>query len=196
MPSTSHTTWSTERMAVLADLERAHRLVRGSGAGARAAGQQINQAYVVTLSAQFQAFCRDLHSECVDVLVGQVSAPDLRQLVHHNLLFGRRIDRGNPNSGNLGADFNRLELPFWSLVDAHRLGNPTRRAALDELNEWRNAVAHQDFRPSMLTAGRVNLGLAQVRTWRRACVRLARSFDDVLHNQLTIFTGHLPGDWE
>ena len=38
-----------------------------------------------------------------------------------NILFGRKLDHGNPNAGNLGADFGRLGLPFWSAVDADQL---------------------------------------------------------------------------
>jgi len=97
MPSLSLQRWFGERAATLDDLANAHRSVRGSGAGARAATQQINQAYAVLLSAQFQGFCRDLHSECADHLLTPVPDPDLRELLRDNLLFGRKIDRGNPN---------------------------------------------------------------------------------------------------
>src|SRR5260370_13092781 len=66
MPSSSLHRWFAERAATLADIENAHRSVRGSGPGARAPAQQINQAYAVLLSAQFQGFCRHLHSERAD----------------------------------------------------------------------------------------------------------------------------------
>ena len=68
----------------LNDLESAHRSVRGSGPGARAATQQIHQAYTVLLSGQFQGFCRDLHSECADNLVSPVADPDLREMLRSN----------------------------------------------------------------------------------------------------------------
>jgi len=192
MPSSSLKRWLGERAATLADVECAHRSVRGSGPGARAATQQINQAYAVLLSAQFQGYCRDLHSECADYLVAPVSDPDLRELLRDNLLFARKLDRGNPSPGNIGSDLNRLGLAFWSQVDGHRPENPARRAALDELNEWRNAIAHQDFNPPMMTAGRPNLLLAQVRVWRKACDGLARSFDAVLRGHLEVLAGGAP----
>lgn len=44
MPSSSLRDWFAERAATLADIENVHRAVRGSGPGARAAAQQINQA--------------------------------------------------------------------------------------------------------------------------------------------------------
>src|SRR3982751_6388406 len=103
MPSLSLQRWFTERVVALDDIETAHRSVRGSASGARAATQQINQAYAVLLAAQFQGFCRDLHSECADHLVSPVADPDLRELLRDNLLFGRKIDRGNANPANLGS---------------------------------------------------------------------------------------------
>ena len=78
------------------------------------------------------------------------------------------------------------------LVDAHRPQNPTRKAALEEVNEWRNAIAHQDFTAAMLSAGRPTLTLAQVQTWRKACDGLARSFNDVMRGHVQTMTGTVP----
>jgi hypothetical protein len=192
MPSSSLQRWFAARAATLADVENAHRSMRGSGPGGRAAARQISQAYAVLLSGQFQGFCRDLHSECADYLVVPVADPDLREILRDNLLFGRRIDRGNPNPGNIGSDFNRLGLAFWSLVDARGPENPARRAALEQLSDWRNAIAHQDFSAAMVRAGRPNLALARVRVWRRACDGLARAFDEVLRDYLRALTGSAP----
>ncbi len=144
------------------------------------------------LSAQFQGFCRDLHSECAEYFVAPVADPDLREMLRENLLFGRRIDRGNPNPGNLGIDFTRFGLVFWSMVDVRDAKNPGRRLALEELNEWRNAIAHQDFTAAMVQAGRPHLTLAGVRVWRKACDGLARSFDEVLRDYVESLTGSAP----
>jgi hypothetical protein len=192
MPSLSLQRWFAERAVALDDVESAQRSVRGSGPGPRAATQQINQAYTVLLSGQFQGFCRDLHSEGADNFVVPVADPDLRDMLRDNLLFGRRIDRRNPNPGNLGSDFERFNLEFWSLVEAHRPPNLTRKAALEEMTAWRNAIAHQTFTTSMLKAGRPHLTLVQVQTWRKACEELARSFDDVLRDHLRTLTGASP----
>jgi hypothetical protein len=192
MPSLSLQRWFAERAVALDNIESAHRSVRGSGPGARAATLQINQAYTVLLSGQFQGFCRDLHSECADLFVLPVADPDLRDMLRDNLTFGRKIDRGNPNPGNLGSDFERFNLSFWTLVEAHRPQNLARKVALVEMNDWRNAIAHHDFTAAMLKAGRPQLTWAQVQAWRKACDGLARSFDDVLRNHLQTLTGAVP----
>lgn len=192
MPSVSLHHWLTDRTSALDEIEHAHRSVGGTGPGRRYATQQINQAYAVLLSSQFQGFCRDLHEECASSLVKAVADPVVRKLALASLLLNRKLDRGNPSPGNIGADFGRFELPFWPRVDAFRAPNPQRRAALEELNVWRNAIAHQDFVPAMLRAGRPVLHLAQVQTWRKACDGLARSFDDVLGAHLQTVTGTSP----
>src|SRR5436189_605038 len=117
MPSESLQAWSTGRRAALDEVEAAHRSVGGTGRGRRYLTQQINQAYAVLLSSQFQGFCRDLHTECAECLVAPVTSPVLKEIYRRNLLAGRRLDTGNPTRGNIGADFNRLELPFWAAVD-------------------------------------------------------------------------------
>jgi hypothetical protein len=192
VPSTAFQDWSTVRAASLDEVENAHRSVGGTGPGRRYATQQINQAYAVLLSSHFQAFSRDLHTECVDHLVAPVVSMELRGMYRGSLVLNRKLDRGNPNSGNIGSDFGRLDLPFWPSVDAHRPQNPPRRALLDELNEWRNAIAHQDFAPAMLRGGRPALQLAQVQGWRRACEGLARSFDEVMYAHILGKTGTAP----
>jgi hypothetical protein len=192
MSSAAFQEWSTVRASSLDEVENAHRSVGGTGPGRRYATQQINQAYAVLLSSQFQAFCRDLHTECVDHFVTPVVSIDLQVMYHSSLVLNRKLDRGNPNSGNIGADFSRLDLQFWPLVDSLRPQNPGRRTLLDELNEWRNAIAHQDSAPAMLRGGRPTLQLAQVQGWRRACEGLARSFDDVMHGHILAKTGAAP----
>jgi hypothetical protein len=192
MPSFSLNRWFTDRATLLDEIEKAHRFVRGSGPGVRTATQQINQAYVVLLSAQFQAFCRELHYECVDAIVKPLVSADYRLLVSYNLRLHLKLDRGNPNPGNIGSDFNRFKLSFWPLVDANHTKNLARKAALEELNEWRNAVAHHDYSPSMMLAGHLQLKLGHVRNWRASCDGLARSFVDVMQSHLRKILGYAP----
>ena len=126
MPSRALQNWSAERAAVLDEIEHAHRSVGGSGPGRRYMTQHINQAYAVFLSSQFQGFCRELHEECVNYLVAPVVSATLFPTYRNNLLFGRKLDTGNPNPGNIGSLY---------------IGSSRTRCAPNRVNHGRAAAA-------------------------------------------------------
>jgi hypothetical protein len=192
MPSLALQEWSARRAELLDEMEHAHRAVGGRGPGRRYLTQQINQAYAVLLSSQFQGFCRDLHEECIKWLVSFAASPVLSTIHQGNLLFSRKLDTGNPTPGNIGSDYGRFAFDFWVAVYAHHPRNRRRRLALEDLNRWRNAIAHSAFEPAMYRGGRPALQLAEVQDWRRACDGLARSFDMVMHDHLLAVTGAAP----
>lgn len=144
------------------------------------------------LSSQFQGFCRDLHTECADAIVGFLPSGDIQSLMGDGLLLGRKLDTGNPNPGNIGADFNRFGLLFWPAVDAAHPRNGQRKTLLEQMNRWRNAIAHNSFEPDMLRSGQPALSLAEVRRWRKACTGLARWFDRILRDRLRVVIGTNP----
>lgn len=193
MPSKSVETWRTTRAESLDEIVAAHRKVGGSGRGRRFATQQINHAYAMLLSSQFQGFCRNLHAECIDHLFGSVASfsVPLFEIIRRDFIQGRKLDKGNPNPGNIGSDFNRFGIKFWDDVLRHDLQNAARQKELELLNEWRNAIAHQDFDPSKL--GRIRtLRLSHVTQWRQVCDVLAVEFDEVLRNHIHSITGISP----
>ena len=153
-------------------MEHAHRAV------GRRAGLQLNQAYLVLLSSHFQLFCRDLHTETVDLLLREQS-PSMLTIVKAVLLQARKLDSGNPNAGNLGADFGRIGMTFWPDVKALHPINTRRHAALEQMMVWRNAIAHQDFTSAAARPlnGSTAIRLGEVRRFRRACNGLAIAFD-------------------
>lgn len=191
MASASLSLWQTNRAVALQEIQAAHASVGGVGPGRRYATQQINQAYVMLLSGQFQGFCRDLHTECVDYLVGATSPADIQGLLRGGLLHERKIDRGNPFPGNIGDDFNRLGVKFWSDVNAFDKGNSQRQKHLETLNIWRNSIAHQNFDPLKL-GSKVTVQLVEVRKWNAACDGLAQSFDAVMGRHLSTILGTAP----
>lgn len=191
MPSVSWREWNTTRTQELDDIEAAHRSVGGTGRGRRYATEQLNHAYAVLLASQFQGFCRDLHSECVDELARAVAPTILQSVLDAEFRFNRSLDRGNANPSAIGSDFNRLGVEFWREVYDDHPRNDRRRQLLEELNQWRNAIAHQTFDPAAL-GGTTVLHLAKVKAWRKACNRLALSFDNVMRGHLTTITGKLP----
>ena len=192
MPSLSFNLWNTDRRAALDQIAAAHAAVGGAGPGRRYATQQINQAYAMLLSSQFQGFCRDLHSEAVDHICGPVAAGNSRMLLLRiRFTTGRKLDMGNPNPGNLGADFGFFNLPLWPALNSHNPANNARNQVLGTLNEWRNAIAHQDFDPAKL-GGRTAVRLSDVKHWRRTCEDLATDLDFVVGAHVATITGASP----
>ena len=190
MPSNSLHDWETSRREALDELEVAHRSVGGSDRGRRYATQQINHAYAVLLSSQFQGFCRDLHNESADSFVRTFSAGQIRSAIRNLLTQNRKLDRGNPNPGNIGSDYNRFGLLFWDEVKNLDMRNKGRLDRLEELNTWRNAIAHQNFGPGTVPGSL--LRLQRVRDLRKACEHLAVAFDEVMRNYLLVVTGTSP----
>ena len=132
----------------------------------RYATQQINQAYVVLLSSQFQRFCRDLHSEAIDHLTTDPLQNPRYDSARIRLTEARKLDNANPNPGNIGSDFARFGMQFWAAVVAmDALATQQDKLKLELLNLWRNAVAHQDFDPGRL-GGPTQIRLTSVRQWR------------------------------
>src|SRR5436305_12721966 len=102
MPSNSLLRWRGERTGALNEIQAAHAHVGGTERGRRYATQQINRAYAVLLSSEFQGFCRDLHSECVDHVVGTAPA-GTQVVIRAQVLWGRKLNRGNREAGRIGA---------------------------------------------------------------------------------------------
>lgn len=191
MPSNSLTSWNSTRSNELDELENAHARVGGPHRGRRFATQQINHAFAVLLSSQFQGFCRDLHSESVDHIVRHVTPNHLRSLLRAEFTSYRKLDHGNPNPGNIGADFNRLGIRFWDTINGLGRKFINARSHLEILNSWRNAIAHQDFDPASL-GGTTVLHLQKVRQWRVACNTLAAGFDRIIGTHISQLTGNHP----
>ena len=190
MASVALNNWNTARQGALSEIETAHGAVGGTGRGRRYATLQVNYAYAVLLSSQFQAFCRDLHSEAVDFLVANTLPVAVAGALRVVMTQGRKLDSGNPNPGNLGSDFARLGMDFWTEVEQVDGRKPARFAALEALNLWRNAIAHQDW--SKVANQDPILRLNQVRHWRSTCHGLAASFDAAVSHHLEVMVGQAP----
>jgi HEPN superfamily RiboL-PSP-like protein len=192
MPSQSFRDWLSSRAKALDEIEAAHASVGGTGPGRRYATQQINQAYAVLVASQFQGFCRDLHTESVALLMAFINPPALvLPLVQARFTKGRQLDSKNAQPGSLGSDFGLLGIRFWDEVDKHRTKNNDRKREHEDLNNWRNAIAHQNF-DAVSPGAAPNLTLKQVRRWRGVCKRLARSFDEVMRRHLQSLIGRTP----
>jgi hypothetical protein len=180
MPSRALVIWETTQQVELDQLEAAHAAVGRAGRGRSAATQPISDAYIVLVAAHFQQFCRDLHTEAADAIATSTRHADL---VNGALLLGRQLDRGNATPAALGADYERLGIQLWRALTRWDRRTPARRRRLEQLNVWRNAVAHRDFHLSSSALAKVagtTRSLAFARSCRACCNVLARQFDEVV----------------
>jgi hypothetical protein len=191
MPSQSLGRWETTRKAELDEIASAHVAIGGTRPGRRYATQQLNHAYTLLLASHFQGFCRDLYSESVDYLVPTITPQNLQPSIREMLAQNLQLRRSNAQPGSIGADFGRFGIDFWTEVISFDKRNRARQALLDDLNTWRNAIAHQDFVQTPRGASRV-LHLRRVRRWRATCEGLARTFDEVMRLHLHALTGISP----
>lgn len=180
--------WQVNRSAALDEFEEIHSSLGAKTVGIRRARNQINQAYALMLSGQFQGYCRDLHSEAVDHLTRVITPVSIQAIMKQNIEENRKLDSGNPNPGNIGSDFNRFGMRFWDEVYTHAPQSHSQRMDLDHLNRFRNDVAHQTFG----AAAPIAIRHAQVKTWRRSCDALALAFEAVVGKHLTTITGVAP----
>lgn len=192
MPSDALIAWQTLRLPRLHDFETDCLHLQGMYSAAPHRVQEYIRSYVVLLTSEFQGYCRDLHSECTDKLVASVNPINLREVLRFECRYGRKLDTGNPNPSNLGADFNRYFLDFWDAVIALDPANqPARRDRLSRLNLWRNAIAHNNYDPGEL-GGTTTLAIPIVQGWRTDCEVFASAFDGVMRAHLQAITGVSP----
>ena len=183
-----------ERAERLDELLAVHVRVGGTGRGRRYATRELNAAIVSQVAAHFQRFCRDLHSEAADAMVA-AAPPAFGPVLRRWYGDRRRLDRGNAQPDVLKEDFGRFDFDLWVAAEAHHQYTARRRRRLEQLNAWRNAVAHQDFAFSpaqRLLLADTDLTLEWARRWRRACDGLAQSFDVVVGVQVGLVTGAHP----
>jgi hypothetical protein len=155
------------------------RSVDGAGVNRRTVTQQLSYAYAMLITAHFQRYCRELHAEAAQVLVAHLLDPALAEVLDGLLTQDLRLNKGNPTPVNLGLDFARFGLRFWDAVEASDQRNKSRKAELERICEWRNAIVHGDIARKR-AAGRLvprSLNLDTCQSWRRALGSLALSFD-------------------
>ncbi|AMV24006.1 hypothetical protein VT84_06395 [Gemmata sp. SH-PL17] len=151
------------------------------------------RAHVLLLSAHFQGFCRDLHTECVQFLAAATPAT-MQFAIQRQGVASRKLDKGNPNFDSLQADFERFGFNLKAAlgIATDPPANPANKAhvrLIHYMNEWRNYAAHQNV--SRPTVG-LPFTVATVVGWRNSCNALATALDGIMYNQLHTLTGAHP----
>lgn len=142
------------------------------------------RGFVLLLSAHFQGFCRDLYTECAQIVVSKVRS-SLQVLIQNQFTEHRRLDHGNPSLQNIREDFERFDFAL-DLGAADPL-NPARITHLGSLNRWRNAAAHHGNLPPGPP-----LTLPNLRSWWASCDGLATSLDGILYNEMRTLLRRAP----
>lgn len=141
--------------------------------------------YVMLLSDHFQGFCRDLYTECSQIIAATLPIP-LQGTVQAQFFAELKLNSNNPTVETLRKDFERFAFTLNFHADP---ANAPRLTHLGHLNKWRNAVAHKKTSPPV---GVPPLTLAAVQNWRNACDGLAMWLDGIMYAEVQRIIGAPP----
>jgi hypothetical protein len=192
MPSQALHEWRTTQRA---ELDRLDAAVGAVTAPDRAYRQQLVDAYILLLAGQFQLYCRTLHAEAADIVVGHVQPASAGVIMRALLVSRRQLDRANAHPAALDADFGLLDVDLWTELTRLDRRNHLRRRRLDQLNVWRNAIAHQAYplaQGNSAKAAGTARTLRWARRWRSNCSALAHQMDTIVRTRLTNLLGTRP----
>jgi hypothetical protein len=189
MPSHALIRWQTDRLPRLNAIDAQCDAVFSLVAPNPTLADENLRGYVMLLSAHLQGFCRDLHTECVQVVATALGvSPAVRVMIQAFGLGGRQLDGSNPRFDAIRKDFNRFGLSLSSAFQANP-ANVIRVTLLDHMNQWRNYAAHDKATAPSIGGP---FTLATVRAWVAACDGLATELDGVMYNQLSSILGRPP----
>jgi hypothetical protein len=159
--------WREGSDEIFDEIERMLQSVDGAGGDRRVVTQQLSYAYAMLITAHFQRYCRELHAEAAQILVARLLDPELAEILE-GLLAIEASDRRNKD----------------------------RKAELERLCEWRNAIVHGDIARKRAEGRLVphTLNLDTCRSWRRALGSLAFSIDRVISAHCKTSDAPSPGD--
>src|SRR5215471_5540603 len=130
MPSAALLRWQNERMPRLGEVDAQCATSLRRAPPRPALVDENLRGYVLLLSAHFQGYCRDLYTECAQLIVSRVRAR-LQVLIQAQFIAHRKLDHGNPNVQNLKEDFERFG--FTLDLAAADPANPVRLTHLGQL---------------------------------------------------------------
>jgi hypothetical protein len=176
MPSVSHQVWLTDRMLSLQEIDTQFGTSLALAPPNPRLSEENLRGYIVLLSAHFQGFCRDLYTECAQIVAATLPFP-LQVVAQTQFTASLALDRGNPNRISIQRDFDRFGTPLD--LDGADPANHARLIDLRNLNEWRNIVAHHNAVPPGGLPSQADL-----QRWRNSCDGLATSLDGIMYHEL------------
>jgi hypothetical protein len=178
MPSAALLKWQNTRLPNLSHVDAQCAASAAAVPANLALIDENYRGYVLLLAAHFQGFCRDLHTECAQIIASKVRL-SLEILIQSQFSARRELDRGNANAKSIIEDFSRFGFDMKTQLDGIA-GAAGLKADLHTLNAWRNAAAHHNT--SLPPGGPLTVPLIQ--GWRNSCGSLAAALDNILYTQL------------
>lgn len=178
MPSAALLKWQNDRLPSLLQVDGQCAASVAASPPNLALIDENYRGYVLLLAAHFQGFCRDLHTECAQIIASRVR-PSLAILFQSQFSARRELDRSNANARSIIEDFSRFGFDMKAQLSGI-VGATVLKADLHLLNEWRNAAAHHNT--TLPSSGPLTVPLIQ--GWRNSCTSLATALDNIMYNQL------------
>lgn len=188
VPSIAFANWGGDRASRLDEVEAHCASISVLSPANPTFLDELLRGLVLHLSAHFQGFCRDLHTECSQIWIAGIPA-GFQTTAQAQFAAQLALDRGNPTYDNLKRDFSRFGFVL-DLQSSHPHGSQ-RVSGLAQMNQWRNKAAHQGTRPlGGGTPQQLLLGIVQ--GWRTSCDGLATSLDGIMYAELLRIMGVSP----
>lgn len=186
MTSLAKGEWDTTARSRLEELENVHVAAHGTNRGRRWGTEQLNRSMFLTLAAQFQTYCRDLHDEAVEVHVVNAN-PHQGAVLRKLLTQGRKLDVGNPRTDALENDFSRLGFKLLPALRAQGSRTAARLDRLDVLIDFRNLVSHGQEASirAFLASHDIAATLGAFRRYRRSLNALVGTMDRAVSAELS-----------
>lgn len=102
--------WREGSADVFDEIEQMHRGVESAVLGRRVVTEQLNYAYAMLITAHFQRYCRALHTEVTQALVGLMPDPRLAEVLE-GLLAGQASRRRQSHAWQSRVGFIPARLP-------------------------------------------------------------------------------------
>lgn len=185
MPSAALIHWTADRIPRLVQVDTHCTVVHTLAVPNPFLAEESLSGYVILLSGHFQGFCRDLYTECSQLLAATVPLA-LQATLQAQFSAELKINSNNPTIETIRRDFERFAFTLDFRVDP---ANALRVTHLGHLNKWRNAVAHKK---ASSPVGVPPLSLAAVQSWRISCDGLAAWLDAIMYQEFLRILGIAP----
>jgi hypothetical protein len=187
VPSRAHDTWTTVRRQRL-EIASRHCAACLAGSHERTVAEW---ALAVHSAAEFQGYCRELHSLAVSELMSQIATQTLElEIVIRASLANRRLAKANADKESISQDFALIGLgAIWDLAASEEAKVTEWTAGLSKLLNVRNAIAHGDYKKldTMVAKNESLLELCQ--DWNTNLDNLVQILDRIVSIWLQRFLG-------